>query len=160
MLESCDFLGAILRFAPLQLVHNGVLSEMMRNARWFRLFALTLAAYSLLATARELVPGLCATLASLQDDAAACSLATRSCCASESAPSSNSESPSIHAKGAKHPQCAFCSLVKGLIKAEAAAAIPANSASPEALDLLPVSLPITARVCAESRPRDPPSTLA
>ena len=159
MLES-DVFGAISHFAPLQLVHNGVLFEMMRKASWFRMLALALAAYSLLASARELVPGLCATLASLQDGAAACHTAVPSCCAGSLESSSDFDVPSIHTKGAEHPQCAFCTLVKGLIKAEAAVAIPANPASPEALSSQSCIAPITARVCAESRPRDPPSALA
>jgi len=142
----------------LQYFLDGVNGVMLRKAQWFRVLALSLAAYSLLASARELVPGLCATLASLQDGAAACHPSARSCCAGASEFSSTSDGPSVHAKGAEHPKCAFCTLVKGLITAEAAVAIPANPASPEALAPQPVVRLITARVCAESRPRDPPSS--
>ncbi len=142
----------------LQYFLDGVNIVMLRKAQWFRVLALSLAAYSLIASARELVPGLCATLASLQDGAADCHPSARFCCAGASESSSTSDGPSVHAKGAEHPKCAFCTLVKGLIKAEAAVAIPANPASPEALAPQPVVRLITARVCAESRPRDPPSS--
>lgn len=115
-----------------------------------------LAAYSLLASARELVPGLCATLAAVQVGAKQCDAVTHSCCAEAPRSPRNTDEASIQSQSA-HPHCAFCTLAKGLIKTEAAVATPENPASPEATTPQAVEQPVSIPVCAESRPRDPPA---
>jgi hypothetical protein len=135
---------------------QGVAPAMIRRTKGFRLLALMLAAYSLLASARELVPGLCATLAAVKEGAPACDPVTRSCC---SGPESDSGDTRIHSEGRPHAPCAFCNLAKGLIKSEAAAAAPCNPARPEVAHARPIVFLASARLCAESRPRDPPSRI-
>ena len=129
---------------------------MIRQTKAFRILALALVAYSLLASARELVPGLCATLAAVQQGAPACDPATRSCCGGAETESGDTR---IHSEGKPHAPCAFCNLVKGLITSEAAATAPCNPACPEATCPRLAILRASARLCAESRPRDPPSAI-
>ncbi|NUM55607.1 MAG: hypothetical protein HUU46_18330 [Candidatus Hydrogenedentes bacterium] len=134
-----------------------MLSLTSRKTRSYRVLALALAAYSLLASARELVPGLCATLAAVQDADAACRFVSHACCAETQSPSRPGDVTSIHAKGAAHPKCAFCALAKGLLKTETAVDAPANPLSFVASSPRAATDPSLDRVCAESRPRDPPS---
>lgn len=77
---------------------------MLNQSTWFRAFAAILAGYTLLASGRALVPGLCATQAAVESRLA-------SCCAG---PSAGAEGrPSLVEPQPERPACAFCNLAKG-----------------------------------------------
>lgn len=121
----------------------------------FRSTALALCAFTLLSSARGLVPGLCATLAAAE--ARAEKVQAHSCCQVRSAQvSPSSATPRVAASENKHPDCALCYLAKGMLKAEPSVAPPRVnlSALPVAPDRLCTLFHVRVGNC--SRPRDPP----
>lgn len=121
----------------------------------FRSTALALCAFTLLSSARGLVPGLCATLAAAE--ARAEKVEAHACCQVRGAQASPSgASPRVAASENKNPDCALCYLAKGMLKAEPSVAPPrvnvcALPAPPARLCTL-----FQVRVGNCSRPRDPP----
>jgi len=68
-------------------------------------------AFYALATGRALIPGLCETLAAVQEDAVHAQSNGAVCCPSDR---SASDAPVVHASGEHHADCAFCALSEAL----------------------------------------------
>jgi hypothetical protein len=120
-----------------------------------RYTALALCAFTLLSSARALIPGLCATLAAQQ--AGAEKHEQHSCC-HVGAPQSSQRGAlaNLTKRAPDQPDCAFCHLAKGMLKTEARVAPPrvnlrALPAKPDGLFTCFYATPV-----GPSRPRDPP----
>lgn len=108
-----------------------------------------LVAFYVLASVRALVPGLCATQAAMNQEAA--------CCAHGSTESGQGQ-PILHVPAAAHPSCAFCSLAQAM--ATPGAALPAISLSglARAIDRLEAPAPQVHLDWSPASRRGPPAT--
>ena len=127
-----------------------------RHSVRIRVLSTSLVAFMLLASARELVPGLCATLAAAKDGGRVCLSGGRSCCTGALASTCDSPGAIVHTLARPHPPCAFCNLVHGLAPLDASVAVPDDPARPEIIEARATVTIRSACLCAESRPRDPP----
>lgn len=123
--------------------------------RCLRAVSIVLVLFSLLSSGRALVPGMCATLAAMQDaQRGTCTTAT--CCSVEMSGSSQQDYASLRQEK-RRVKCAFCHLATGIIQHEASVVLDAPRSAPTQATLEPLERPDLTALWNYSRPRDPPA---
>jgi len=125
----------------------------VRHTAWFRGVAVILLVFCLLSCFRALVPGMCATLAAIQDETS-----VKPSCCSVGCLSENKGNglPNVASSSRAHPDCAFCKLAHALVTVQSYFFVerPIFAALRQAKGPLPALICAAPRMAA--RPRDPP----
>ncbi len=123
-------------------------SARSRRSVSLRPVSLFLVAFLLLASARALVPGMCATLAAVDSKPEA------ACCAHRTA----ADGPVVAPVQDTHPACAFCALAKGNVTPGSAASAPGVSGIATVAGSTAVAEPDTACHWNPASRRGPPAS--